>query len=279
MSKPPADASLLFGAIAESAEVSKRKNGNFLVTLRDVYTVDWFTDRPDRDAGTWNARKLIKKWRSLFGSINPNAQIAIESDGEKEIYSFEMLKPNLDKKAGELSFKTKPIGKKNVDLITGLAVAGREVDSASLFIDDTTTSSTELTMTLEVSFSESDLGLSYTLESECADVSFGSPTASGDGLIANSSYGTIFFWGRAVGTETIEIPVTITNGIAISNVALGVVYATEQPASISFTLTSGVSGELIPYVLPIPTAVVPPFAYNGVAWRRLPDNIPSSYFC
>lgn len=277
MSKPPADASLLFGAIAESAEVSKRKNGNFLVTLRDVYKVDWFTDRPDRDAGTWNARKLIKKWRSLFGSINPNAQIAIESDGEKEIYSFEMLKPNLDKKAGELSFKTKPIGQKNVDLITGLAVAGREVDSASLFIDDTTTSSTELTMTLEVSFSESDFGLSYTLESECADVSFGSPTASGDGIFANSSYGTIFF-GGSVGTGTIEIPVTITNGIAISNVALGVENATEQPAAISFTLTSGVSGELFPYVLPFPTAV-PPFAYNEVAWRELPDNIPSSYFC
>lgn len=139
MGNPPASASLLFGAIANSAVVKKGKNGSFDLSLKGFNTVDWFTDRPDRDAGSWSAKKLVKQWQSLFGSVEPNAQMTIMTDGEKEVYAFEMFKPGFDKKSNELSFKTKPIGQKNIDLITGLAASGGVFNGVSLFIDDSGT--------------------------------------------------------------------------------------------------------------------------------------------
>ena len=61
MAKPPAGSSLLFGALADSARIKERKNGSYRMVLKGVDEIDWFTDRPDRVAGEWSSKKLVKK--------------------------------------------------------------------------------------------------------------------------------------------------------------------------------------------------------------------------
>ena len=137
MAKPPAGSSLLFGALADSGRIKQRKNGKFRMVLRGVEEIDWFTDRPDRVAGQWSPKKLVKKWDGLFGGFEPNAQATFEIGSKRKLVTFEMFKPKLRDSNQKLSFKVRGIGEKNKDLLTGLK--DKKISDASLFIDDGTT--------------------------------------------------------------------------------------------------------------------------------------------
>ena len=134
MAQPPAGSSLLFGALADSGRIKQRKNGSYLMVLEGVDEIDWFTDRPDRFAGEWSPKKLVKKWDGLFGGVEPNAQATFEMGSKRELVTFEMFKPKLTDSNQTLSFKVRGISKKNKDLLTGLR--NKQLSDASLFIDD-----------------------------------------------------------------------------------------------------------------------------------------------
>ena len=73
LAQPPAGSSLLFGALAESGRIKQRKNGSYRMVLKGIDDIDWFTDRPDRVAGEWSPKKLLKEWDVLFSDGAPNA--------------------------------------------------------------------------------------------------------------------------------------------------------------------------------------------------------------
>ena len=104
------------------------------MVLKGVDDIDWFTDRPDRVAGEWSPKKLVRKWEGLFGDVEPNAQATFEMGSKRELVTFEMFKPKLNDSNQTLSFKVRGIGKKNKDLLTGLR--NKQLSDASLFIDD-----------------------------------------------------------------------------------------------------------------------------------------------
>ena len=95
MAQPPAGSSLLFGALADSGRIKQRKNGSYRMVLKGVDEVNWFTDRPDRFAGEWSPKKLVKKWEGLFGDVEPNAQATFEVGNKRKLVTFEMFKPTL----------------------------------------------------------------------------------------------------------------------------------------------------------------------------------------
>jgi len=134
VAKPPAGSSLLFGALADSGRIKQRKNGSYRMVLKGIDDIDWFTDRPDRVAGEWSPKKLVKKWDGLFGGVEPNAQATFEMGSKRKLVTFEMFKPKLGDSNQTLSFKVRGIGKKNKDLMTGLR--NKRLSDASLFIDD-----------------------------------------------------------------------------------------------------------------------------------------------
>ena len=133
VAKPPAGSSLLFGALADSGRIKERKNGSYRMVLKGVDEIDWFTDRPDRVAGEWSPKKLAKKWDSLFGGVEPNAQATFEVGSKRKLVTFEMFKPKLSDSNQTLSFKVRGIGEKNKDLLTDLR--NKQLSDASLFID------------------------------------------------------------------------------------------------------------------------------------------------
>ena len=136
MAKPPAGSSLLFGALAVSGRIKQRKNGSYRMVLKGIDEIDWFTDRPNRAAGEWSPKQLVKEWDVLFsdGAGTPNAQATVEAGGKRKLVTFEMFKPKLSDSNQTLSFKVRGIGKKNKDLLTGLR--NKQLSDALLFIDD-----------------------------------------------------------------------------------------------------------------------------------------------
>ena len=115
------------------------------MVLKGVDEIDWFTDRPDRVAGEWSPKKLVKKWDVLFSDSAPNAQMSytwttfmdfVGAMKGRSNMSFEMFKPSVNKKGTKLSFEVKGIGKKNKERV--LAQVGRDVEDISVFIDDAT---------------------------------------------------------------------------------------------------------------------------------------------
>ena len=171
MAQPPAGSSLLFGALADSARIKQRKNGSYRMVLKGINDIDWFTDRPDRVAGEWSPKKLLKEWDVLFSDGAPNAQATFEMGSKRKLVTFEMFKPKLGNSNQTLSFKVRGIGKKNEGLLTGLR--NKRLSDASLFIDDGTTGDQVVTMTVNMSENpyENDLA-TYHLSSLSNDVIF-----------------------------------------------------------------------------------------------------------
>ncbi|MAR07699.1 MAG: hypothetical protein CL862_11440 [Cyanobium sp. NAT70] len=116
----------MFGALADSGRIKQRKNGSYRMVLDGVDEIDWFTDRPNRVAGEWSPKKLVRKWDVLFsdGDGAPNAQATFEVGNKRELVTFEMFKPKLGNSNQTLSFKVRGIGEKSKDLLTGLRKKG-----------------------------------------------------------------------------------------------------------------------------------------------------------
>ena len=105
MAKPPAGASLLFSALADSGQTERGKNDSYRIVLDDVTEIDWFTDRPERAEGTWKPQKLLRKWDKYFATSEPNAQITANTGEDRLSLNFEMLKPKI--KSGKMIFNVK----------------------------------------------------------------------------------------------------------------------------------------------------------------------------
>ena len=208
MAKPPAGSSLLFGALADFGRIKQRKNGSYRMVLKGVDEIDWFTDRPDRVAGEWSPKKLVRKWDGLFGDVEPNAQATFEMSSKRELVTFEMFKPKLKDSNQTLSFKVRGIGEKNKDLLTGLI--NKRPSNASLFIDDGTTADTTVQMLIT-----NDTGANITVHSTNPDVVLGKPASvSGYTDAMQPSNGDILFYagGEYEDAGTFQAPVTLKNG-------------------------------------------------------------------
>ena len=129
MAQPPAGSSLLFGALADTGRIKERKNGSYRMVLKGIDDIDWFTDRPDRVAGEWSPKKLVKKWDSLFGGVEPNAQATFEVGSKRKLVTFEMFKPKLSDSNQTLSWLHSNQGESG-DLPVA-AIAERTIDNPS----------------------------------------------------------------------------------------------------------------------------------------------------
>ena len=227
MAKPPAGSSLLFGALADSGRIKQRKNGSYRMVLKGVDEVDWFTDRPERVAGEWSPKKLLKEWDVLFSDDEPNAQMsytwttymdfvgAMKGRGNM---SFEMFKPSLNKKRNKLSFEVNGIGKKNRKLVESFV--DRDIEDISLFIDDGITGDTTVTMKIW-----NDSGLDMEMKSLSSNAVFGKPTNVSGYTDAELDEEDIFFTGGERGAKGVfEIPVTLKNGLQEPSVDVNITF-------------------------------------------------------
>ena len=262
VAQPPAGSSLLFGALADSGRIKQRKNGSYRMVLKGVEEIDWFTDRPDRVAGEWSPKKLVKEWDLLFsdGDGAPNAQMAytwttfmdfVGAMKGRSNMSFEMFKPSVNKKGTKLSFEIKGIGKKNKELVA--AQADRDVEDISLFIDDGTTGDRVVNLKI-VAIGPSDKEFQIKLDSGFPEAVFGKPTMASGYTDAEFDNGSIYFFAGEEGEPgTLEVPVTLKNGLTSSGIIftnqgvfgqIGQFCPVGSGAMVSYSVEGGSSGEV-----------------------------------
>ncbi len=99
---------------------------NDVLTLNDIPTVIYFSDRPDRIAGHLTLGKLVLLWdkgKDSFKANAPNATLSIATESGEEVAVVELLKPRIQ--GNGVSF--------NIRLVEG--EIPKSFGKAALFID------------------------------------------------------------------------------------------------------------------------------------------------
>ncbi|MDP9227926.1 MAG: phage tail protein, partial [Actinomycetota bacterium] len=142
----PTDASLLFALESRSGTLTPQARagkGHFTLTLKGVERrATWFTDRPQRNAGRVNSRKLFRSWRGLgFRGSPPNAALIVHrAKSSADTIAVELKLRSYDKRRRSVRFAVRTLG----SLGGGLRHINRHLDhrlprrfaGASLFIDN-----------------------------------------------------------------------------------------------------------------------------------------------
>lgn len=152
------ESSLLFSLHGQSGSIRKSKNGkdSYTIKIKDASDrVTWFTDMPDRQAGSESVQEFIDSWETGFpDGVNPNAALEFDDkQGNSDVVVFEMDRPVYSAKRDTLKFRAKI----NDDQVLDGALESYSVladdefaknfSSASLFIDNWVLKDTQVTIT------------------------------------------------------------------------------------------------------------------------------------
>jgi len=96
-------------------------NSKFKVSLKGVDSkLTWFTDRPDREAGSVSFDDLISQWDNGFAGDAPNSALLFKDENRNnDTVVFEQSKPRYNEKKKKLTFKIKVHDQQKLDSITG----------------------------------------------------------------------------------------------------------------------------------------------------------------
>ena len=133
------DVGLLFSVLAPTMVVAT-DGANFTLTIPATSTTAWFTDRPERNAGSFTAADLVSIWSAeQFDTDPPNAAVAVTVNGEQHQHVVELSDPKVS--GSNISFHAVDIGDDaDTDPVAGRdathdLIAGSFKD-AELFIDN-----------------------------------------------------------------------------------------------------------------------------------------------
>jgi hypothetical protein len=150
------NSSLLFSTHSERGKFKKNRKKRFhTIKLEGISDrITWFTDFPDRQAGSENIEDFIGSWSDGFpDGVNPNAALEfMDKNGESDVVVFEMFRPVYNRKRDTLKFRAKINDGQVLDsqLESHSVRADREFtkkfSNSSLFIDNWVLKDTQLTI-------------------------------------------------------------------------------------------------------------------------------------
>ena len=133
------DVGLLFSVLAPTMVVAS-DGANFTLTIPSTATTAWFTDRPERNAGSFTVADLVSIWSAeQFDTDPPNAAVVVTVNGEQHQHIVELSDPKVIETS--IRFRAVDVG----DDAGTEAVAGRTAthdllvgrfQDAELFIDN-----------------------------------------------------------------------------------------------------------------------------------------------
>lgn len=114
-------ASLLFSTMGSGGRFKNVGKSKFKVILDGVDSnLTWFTDRPDREAGSVSFSDLISQWDNGFKGVDPNSALIFnDNNGNKDTVVFEQSKPVYNHKKKKLIFKAEIHDRQKLDSISG----------------------------------------------------------------------------------------------------------------------------------------------------------------
>lgn len=225
--KPKAP-SILYALDAKGATVTKA-GGTFRLSMPANSPVTWFTDRPDRNAGSVRLVDLYGIWdASGFNDDPPNAALLTTHKGVDHTHVVELTKPRSAK--GRVSFAIREVPNESE---AGYAhthdLAAGRFGRARLFIDDAALSPCPARVGSTVSVSPSTPTVTQCLLAPGAVTKFGWPpyslgittvqacsTASTVFFIPNYYYGNQRVTGPVCTADSTKDPLVVSRGITQS---------------------------------------------------------------
>ena len=149
--------SLLFSTHGSSGSFKRnRDKGSYTIKLDGLSDrITWFTDLPERKAGSADIKQFIKSWSSEYfpDGVNPNAALEFtDKNGESDVVVFEMNRPIYSAKRDTLKFRAKINDGQVLDgsLESHSVLADdsftKKFSESSLFIDNALLKDTQLTI-------------------------------------------------------------------------------------------------------------------------------------
>lgn len=132
----PVTISFLFVQNTSSGTLVAEADGSFTLTMDDVPSTLWFTDRPIRRAGDVPTEGFLEYWSegdNSFEADPPNAVLEIEQLN----YVVELTDPSFDADTHTLSYTVTPVDEQPADITIGelASLEAMTFGTASLFID------------------------------------------------------------------------------------------------------------------------------------------------
>lgn len=138
---------LLFTTSGASGRFKRLKRDLYKLILEGVdERLTWFTDKPNRQAGSITADNLISQWDSGFAESQPNSALIFrDKHGKRDTVVFEQSKPKYIATKNKLVFKAQIHDQQKIDAIGGaLSNVAMEADDKflnnfsdfTLFIDN-----------------------------------------------------------------------------------------------------------------------------------------------
>jgi hypothetical protein len=190
---------LLFVQSAGSAVVSDADGGEYLVDLGEVdASTVFFTDRPNRRAGTESTQELVD--RVVNSDVPPNAAMVWRANGAEEILVVELLEGNYDEGSATLQYRFRILEGGSdvlVDFESTSDVPEGELGPVSLYVD---------------SFSSRKCEVNF-VNSGSADLVYGDITMEGGSILES---GPVSISGRDYPVDTDQIPDSDFDGLYVT---------------------------------------------------------------
>jgi len=238
----PSDVGLLFSVIAPTLEVATEGDG-FRLTISASSPTAWFTDRPARKAGSFEAADLVSLWSAeQFDTDPPNAAVVVTLNGEQHQHVVELSDPVAT--ATTVSFHATDLADDHsVDPVAGRDathdVAAGSYGQSELFIDDGTGVPCASSITTIDSYAcllaanhkvsvQATFDSSWNISVQITKTSPQSASPTGSIAISGSkTSGTTYVgWGPCASPCNIKYfsgqQWTVTSGSVAANVAVGV---------------------------------------------------------
>ena len=133
--------SILFSVLSPTMDIAVSGDA-FTLSVPANSSTAWFTDRPDRNAGTMTVADLVSTWSAQgFDTDPPNAAVVVTVNGEQHQHVVELSNPRVE--GGMVSFRSVDIGdNEGTDSVAGKEATHEVVVGAygpsELFIDNAT---------------------------------------------------------------------------------------------------------------------------------------------
>jgi hypothetical protein len=123
---------------AGSGSISSDGQGGFSLVMNDTSDLVWFSDRPDRKAGTLKADDFLALWQTdEFSHDPPNA--ALEVDGFA--YPVELVSVKHDEPSSTFTYKVAELHEPpSLSVLEAGTLREMDFGAATLFIDSSPTS-------------------------------------------------------------------------------------------------------------------------------------------
>ena len=229
----------LFVQDAQAATAERKRGKRWKITLTGIDPMtQWFTDRPERDAGRQATQSFVDEWDAYGFTVDPpNAVIQHE---DADAVAVELKNPRYNAENATLTYTA------IIDPGSGKRLA-RKMTSVSLFIDDAGLVTTQLNLSFNYLAPESRVTVRLTNDQGAPNPSYASfyisgPDTPSGGNVIDAEGGAVSFASFMISPTDISFETGFPTGDEPGNFTMSVFIQTPPTVSVVALQVSAPAG-------------------------------------